>query len=308
MSTLTVFEQMVIIIIMISIGYYVSKKGYIGDKGARDISFLILNVTNPAFVISCAFSDEGVQISHHDILVAMLLTVILYAVIVIFGHVLPFILGAKKQDRVMYTLLSIYSNVGFIGIPVASAVLGQEALIYVTLFNIMYTILFYTHGNIILLKDVEGADTRIKVSSFINIGTVAAIITILLFWFNIKLPMILEDTISYTGRATTFLAMMVLGHSFSKLPIRKLIGNVRVYLMVAIRYLAFPIVVVLILKSMFGSNIMVEAIALMFAVPAGNSPIMLATEHGINTDILSSGILVSTVLSVITVTITTMVL
>lgn len=308
MSTLTVFEQMVIILIMISIGYYVSKKGYMCDKGAKDISFLILNVTSPAYVISCAFSDEEIQISHHDILMAAVLAVVLYIILIIFGHTLPYILRAKKEDRVMYALLSIYSNVGFIGIPVSAAVLGQESLVYVTIFNIIYTILFYTHGNIVLLRDVEGADTKLKVTSFINIGTIAATITIFLFWFNIKPPMIIEDTISYTGRATTFLAMIVLGHSFAKLPIRKLIGNVRIYLMIAIRYLVFPIVVVLILKSMFGNNIMVQTMALMFAVPAGNSPIMLATEYGINTDILSSGILVSTVLSVITVTLTTMVL
>ena len=308
MSALTVFQQMIIILIMISVGYYVSKRGYLGDSGARDISFIILNITNPAYVISCAFTDEGVTVSHHDIIMAVTLAVILYVVLIIFGHILPYILGAKKADRVMYTMLSVYSNVGFIGIPVSAAVLGQESLIYVTLFNIIYTILFYTHGHIILLKDIDGADTKLKVSSFINIGTIAAVITMILFWFNIKPPMIIEDTISYTGRATTFLAMMVLGHSFSKLPIRKLIGNVRIYFMVAIRYLIFPIIVVLILKSIFGSNIMVQAIALMFAVPAGNSPIMLATEYGMDTDVLSSGILVSTVLSVITVTLTTMVL
>ena len=299
---------MVIILIMIFIGYYVSKKGFLGDNAARDISFLVLNVTNPAYVISCAFSDEDLGITHDDIIMGLLLTAVIYVVLLAFGHILPYILGAPKSDRVMYAMLSIYSNVGFIGIPVSLAVLGQKSLVYVTFFNIVYTILFYTHGNIIMLRDIEGADKKLKLSNFVNIGTIAAVITILLFWFDVKPPIIIEDMISYTGRATTFLAMMVLGFSFSKLPMKKIFGNVRIYLMIAIRYLAFPIVVVLILKSMFGNNIMVQAIALMVAVPPGNSPIILATKYGINTDIMSSGVLVSTVLSVITVTLTTMVL
>ena len=307
MSTWTVFQQMLIIIILILVGYGVYKKGFIGKEGAQDLSFLVLNITNPAFVISTAFSDE-ITITHRDILLALLLTFVIYIVLIIFGNALPYLLRTKKSERKFYSTLSVYSNVGFIGIPVASAVLGPNSLIYVALFNVVYTLFFYTHGYISMLKGVEGADKKISVKSFINIGTVAAVIAILIFWFDIKLPMVLEDTAVYIGRATTFIAMIVLGITFAELPLKKLLGNVRIYIMVALRYLACPVVVTLIFKSIFGSNIMVQTIALMLAMPAGNSPLMLATRYDMETDTMSSGILVSTLFSVITVTLTSMVL
>ena len=307
MSTLTVFQQMLIVIILIVIGYTVYKKGFIGKEGAQNLSFLVLNVTNPAFVISTAFSEE-VTISHEDIIFALVLTFVLYIILIIFGRILPFILRSKKKERRFYEVLCVYGNVGFIGIPVASAVLGPNSLIYVMLFNVVYTLFFYTHGYIIMLDGVEGTGKKISVKRIINIGTIAAVITILLFWFEIRLPMVIEDTISYTGRATTFLAMIVLGISFAELPLKKLLGNVRIYVMEVLRYLVFPIVVALILKSIFGSNVMVQTIALMMAMPAGNSPLMLAASHEMNTDTMSSGILVSTLFSVVTVTLTTMVL
>lgn len=307
MSTSVVFQQMLIIIILIIIGYGIYKKGFVGDEGAKNISFLVLNVTNPAYVISSAFSDD-ISITHEDILFAIVLTFIIYGVLIAFGHILPYIIGVEKAKRKFHAMLSVYSNVGFIGIPVASAVLGQESLIYVTLFNVVYTIFFYTHGYIYLLKDVEGADNRISIKSFINIGTISSVITIIVFWFNIRFPMVIEDTLTYTGRATTFLAMMVLGFSFAKIPFRKILGDPKVYLMVAIRYIAFPVAGTVLLKTLLGDTLLVHTCALMLAMPAGNSPLMLAASYDMETDTMSSGILISTVVSLLSVTLTSMVL
>jgi predicted permease len=307
MSTFTVFQQMLIMIIMIIIGYCVYKKGFIGEEGAKNMSFLVLNITNPAFVISSAFSED-VTVTHDEIIFALVLTVVFYIVLTAFGHVLPYILGAKKGDRVSYTMLCVYSNVGFIGIPVVSAVLGGNALMYVTVFNIIYTLLFYSHGYMCMLKGVKRAHYKLSVKSFINVGTVAAIIAIIIFWFDIKLPMFVEDTVTYIGRATTFMAMIVLGISFAKLPIKKLICNARIYIMEAVRFVVFPIVITLITKTLIDNEVAVYTVALMAAMPAGNSPLMLATRYDINTDTMSSGILVSTVLSVITVTLTMLVI
>lgn len=306
MSALVVFQQMLIILILIAIGYGIYKKGFIGDDVGENISFIVLNITNPAYVVSTAFSEEEL-ITHDEILFAIVVTAVIYVILIAVGHLIPYLIGAKKATHKFYTVLSIYSNVGFIGIPVCAAVLGPKSLIYVTLFNVIYTIIFYTHGYIIMLKGVEGAD-KVSIKSFVNVGTIASVITILIFWFNLRLPMVIEDTIVYTGRATTFLAMMVLGFSFAKMSLKKVLGNARIYAMVVIRYIIFPIATTLVLKQIFGSNIMVQTVALMLAMPAGNSPLMLATRHDMETDTLSSGILISTIFSLLSVTLTAMVL
>lgn len=298
---------MLIMIIIIAIGYGVYKKGFIGEDGARNISFLVLNITNPAFVISSAFSED-VSITHEEIVFALIITVVFYVVLLAFGHLLPYIIGAKKSDRVSYTMLCIYSNVGFIGLPVTAAVLGGNAMMYATMFNIIYTLLFYSHGYMCMLKDVKDVHYRLSGRSFINIGTIAAVLAILIFWFDIKLPVFVEDTVSYIGRATTFLAMIVLGISFAKLPIKKLLCNFRIYIMEIVRFVAFPIAVTLIVRSFIDNAVAVQVVALMAAMPSGNSPLMLATRYDLNTDTMSSGILVSTLLSVITVTLTMMVI
>lgn len=306
MSTTIVFQQMLIMLILISVGYILYKKGFITDEGSRILSFLVVNITNPCFVISSGFSDDGFDITHEQLFLGLIITALIYVIMAVFGLLMPRILRAEKEDYRFYEVMCVYSNVGFIGIPVAKAVLGSESIIYVTLFNIMYSLFFYTHGYRCILRDVDGPDTKSSLKKVINFGSVAAVITIILVWFNIQLPMIVEDIIEYTGRSTTFIAMVVLGVSFARLPIKKLIGDIRIYLMVVIRYLAFPIALAFILRHFLGDSLIVEVAALMTAMPAGNTPLMLAEENGLKTEKLSSGILVSTVLSVITVSLTAM--
>ena len=50
-----VFEQMLVILIMIAVGYGCYKKKWITDAGAKTMSFLVANITNPAIAISSAF-------------------------------------------------------------------------------------------------------------------------------------------------------------------------------------------------------------------------------------------------------------
>ncbi len=307
MSTTAVFQQMLIIVILIIIGYGAYKKGILGDESARSISELVLTITNPCMIIMCALSDD-LSVSHKDILTALLVTGTIYVVLVLFAKLMPYMLRADKSDRRAYIMMCIYNNTGFVGIPVASALLGANSLMYVTFFNIMYTIFFYTQGHMCMLQDAKDVKYKVSVKSFINVGTIAAVITVIMFWYELRFPTFVESTITYAGRSTTFLAMMVLGISFAKLPIKKMFKNVRIYLMILIRYVAFPIVVTIILRTVFGTGIMISTSCLILSMPVANGPLMLAARYKLKTDTLASGIFVSTILSVLTVTLACMVL
>ena len=56
MSILTVIEQMIVICLLILIGMVLYRKGQLKDLTVQQISALIINVTNPALLLSSAFS------------------------------------------------------------------------------------------------------------------------------------------------------------------------------------------------------------------------------------------------------------
>ena len=74
------------------------------------------------------------------------------------------------------------------------------------------------------------------------------------------------------------------------------------YLFWAIRYLALPMLTGIILKQIFGSGLMTMTLTLLMAMPAANMPLMLAEQLGMETETLSKGIFITTILSIVTVT------
>ena len=198
------------------------------------------------------------------------------------------------------------ANTGFIGIPLISAVLGTQALIYVTVFNIAFTLLFYTHGTRILLSD--GERQKVTWKTFINIGTVSGLLALVFFWFRLRFPAVIEGSITTMRKATTFLSMTVLGVSLAQIPLRKIFSSVRLLLFVLARMLALPAVFCLILKQFLGGGLMINAVALMLAMPSANMPLMVAKQHGLETETLSRGIVLSTILSIVTITVISMII
>ncbi len=307
MSTSVVLQQMLVIIILIAVGYAMFKKGLITDEGSKTMSFLVLTITNPAVCISSAFSDE-VNITHADILMGLVLGVIMYVFLIVFGHLFSAILTKDNEKRRIYTMLQIYANVGFIGIPVTSAVLGEQSLVFVTISLIIYNILFYTHGYSTMLSGRKDIQYKFTWKSLINVGTVSGVIAIAVFWFNLRFPAFIETTISTAGNATTFMAMIVLGISIAKIPLKNLISDKKIYLIWAVRYLLVPIAFALVLKKILGPSVMVSAFGILMAMPVGNMPLMLANQYGLETETFSAATFLTTILSVLTVTLTTMVL
>lgn len=136
MSIAVVLQQMVIIFLLIGIGMILYRRGMISEEGSKQISGLIINVTNPALLI-CSALEEGPKASLRELGIALAVYAVIFVILIAFGFLLPHILRVPKNLHYAYQMLTVFGNVGFIGIPLASAVLGSESLIFVSIFNLL---------------------------------------------------------------------------------------------------------------------------------------------------------------------------
>ncbi len=297
MSTLVVLQQMAVIAILVAIGIYLQKKDIIDGKTEKKLSIIVMDVVNPALIMSCILTGE-ITATHRDLLNAIGVAVILYAFLCVLGFLIPKLLSVDPQDRKFYNLMTVYTNVGFIGIPVARAILSGSAMLYVIVCNVMYCLLFYTHGVTVL----AGKRGKIEIRRILSPGTVMAILTLLFFWFDVTLPAVVANSIIYLGNATVFLSMALLGASIAKNSILDGLKEKNIWFYIGIRMIAVPVVLVLILKTLHFQTEMIQAFFLMSAMPVANLPLIQAEKTGENTEILSRGIMVTTVLCFITIT------
>ncbi|MDE7018948.1 MAG: AEC family transporter [Lachnospiraceae bacterium] len=321
MSISVVLEQMVIIMILITVGIFLFRKKMLSEDTSRQLSGLIVNITNPAVLICSAF-DDAPKASLSELALGLGVVFISYIALLAAAYLIPLLLRVPKPGRYSYRMLTVFGNVGFIGIPLVSAVLGTSALIFVSLNNLVYNILVYTYGISTLRKasieqrstealsagasGQEAAGSENIFHKLVNAGTVSAVLTIFFYLADFNVPTIISSSLSSAGRTTTFLSMLVLGVSVAQMAPKKIFSNRRLYVFTLIRQILLPIGLTLLLGIFVKNPLIVNSAALMLAVPAGNMPLMLSKQLHVDESVISQGIILTTILSLATIPLVTL--
>ena len=297
MSTSIVLQQMGVITILVGIGIFLYKRGVVDDHTSQRMSTIVMDVCNPALILASLLSGN-VTATHHDLIVAIVLGASFYIGLVILGFIFPKLIKGGEDSR-FYTMMTVYTNVGFIGIPVARAILPENAILYVIICNVMYSLLFYTHGIIVMSNGKE----KLNLKKILSPGTIVAVVSLVIFWFNINLPPIIANSISYLGNATVFLSMTLLGVGIARSKISSGVKNPRIWIYIAIRMILVPVALFFALKLAGFSYITIMGLCLMAAMPIGNLPLIQCEKMGEDTELLSGAIAISTLASIFTITI-----
>lgn len=297
MGLFTVLQQMGVIVVLVAIGVFAGKRGIVDTVSSKSISTLVVDICNPALMLTSVLGGS-ITADHAELLTAGAIAVIFYASMVLIGFVLPPLLHIENDKHRFYNMMCVYTNVGFIGIPVAHAILPPDGMLCVLVCNVMYSLLFYTHGVTVL----SGNKERMRPSQILSPGTIAAIISILIVWFRITLPEPVNETIAYVGNATVFLSMLLLGVSIARTRIVDGIKNIRIWLFILVRLIALPALLAVVLRSLNIDPVLTAGMVLMATMPVGNLPLIQAEKTGEDTSVLSQGIAITTIVSVATIT------
>lgn len=296
MGALIVLRQMSMIAVLVIIGIGLEKKKVLNEQGTKVISKLVVDICNPVLIVSTILTGN-ITVTHEEFLSGVGVAAVIYAVFILIGTLLPKIIGIKKDERKFYSLMSIYGNVGFLGIPVAKALLSENAMLYVIICNVFYCLLFYTHGIITLSSGKEKMDIK----KIFSPGVIMSILALLIFWFDLKLPEVVVKTVEYIGSPTVFLSMVLLGASVARSNFIKDMKDAKLWIFILVRLVVVPALAVIVLRTVGAVDEMVRTFCLMCAVPVGNLPMIQAEKTGERTDILSRGIIVTTVFSFISI-------
>jgi predicted permease len=301
MSAGVVLQQMIIIFILIMAGYVLSKKHIVGDSASETLSALVINMCNPALLISSCFHRDA-SVTNENIPLAVGAGAVAYGIFFLASFVIPALLRVEKKQKNHYALMCIFGNTGFIGIPLIQALLGSKAMIYVIIINIYFNLFFYTYGYYL----TGGEDNHFEPKSLVNIGNISMVLGIAIFLWQPKIPQLAENTLNYMANATTLLAILVIGFNLAKSDLKPIFTQPRLYGLVVLRFVLVPILVATVLRLFVKDDLMYGALVILSAVPVANLPLMRVEETGGDGTLLAQGIILSTLLSVVTMPLVTL--
>lgn len=319
---MVLLNQMIVLFIIMMLGFVCRKVGIFNDETVKKLSSLVVNVANPAMILSSAI-NPGDSIQGHDLLITSIVAIAMYAILLIFAEFVPRILHVPKSDYGIYKSITVFANIGFMGFPLIKAAYGSEALLHTAIFQLPFNLLVYTYGVFVICnsgnyaKESEGNSSQSAASSIsfanslkkmLNVGVLTCIVAITLFFLRPTVPSVIEDVFNYVGDMTPPLSMMIIGDSLSKINFKKLITNVQLLGYSIIKLLIIPIVGTLAAKSIGVSGLLLPVFMIMLATPAATMNVLLAQEYNSNYKTASEAVALSTVLSIITIPIVSMIL
>lgn len=295
-------EVMVMLFTMVILGYAACKLGYMGDKFDKKLSSIVVDITCPLLVLSSVMGDEMPDRS----LILPLVGVgfLTYIILLVFGFLVPRFISKNHDDQGMIGFSLMFANVGFIGYPIVASIFGPKAVFYAALLNVPNTFFIFTAG--VMLVKGEYSIRQFNPKVLLSPALIGAFIAALLVAFGVHTPEMIARPITMVGNITVPAALMIIGSSMARLPLREIIGSGKVYATSFLRLVIVPLSVYFLFR-LCGVNTLINNInTVVIAMPVASFGTMFCMKYGRNPSLMTEATFITTLFSIITIPLITL--
>ena len=285
---------------LLVLGYFLNKKKILDSHTNSGMSALLVNATNPALILSSLSATEAA--TKGEVSRLLLFGVGWYIFLPIMAFVMVRLLRIQPAKRGTAQLLLIFSNTGFMAIPVLQTLYGDIAVFYSNILNLPFNFLLYSYGVFLLTRD-KGRRSGDSISwrQFLNPGIVASAIALIIYFCGLRLPVVLNEAFSFLGGVTPPLSMIILGSVLAEYPLSSMFKDLRINLMLLLKQLLLPMLAMLLGGLVFTNSVITGIITLTFAMPCASMAVILSKEYQGDTMTASVGVVFTTAISLITI-------
>ena len=267
---LILIKQILVMLIMMSVGVALYKIKAEDETGIAQLSNLALYVATPCVVV------RALAIPYNAEQLKTGAWVMVFFLIIFFLSILVGRIGCGKADRVG-TFAVVFSNSGFVGIPLIQGILGEQYVFYVTMTMVVGTVTFWTYG--VLLMSGDKNELSLK-KILTNPNLIAVVVGMILFFAPIELPYVIAQVIGGMANMNTGLGMVILGATLGASNIGLMITDTRLYKAIFLRLVVVPLICIPVLMFMPAPFEVRMVMMIIAAAPAASATSMLALKYG----------------------------
>lgn len=263
----TILNQTIIMLILIAVGVLCAKLKIISSETNKELSKFVLQVVNPV-VIFMSYQKKYEARLVKNLLFTFILSLLAFAIILAVAYI--FVRKKDGRHTEVERFSSIYSNCAFMGIPLMSALFGDEGVFYLTAFITVFNLVVWTHG-VIIISGEKNMKEVVKV--FYSPTMIAIVLGILTFFLKIKLPAVPTQALNFIKDINTPMAMIVSGVTISATNVPQLIKNPRLYFICLIKLIIIPAVLAFVMSALSID----EKVRMTIVVAASSPPAAMCT-------------------------------
>ncbi|MDF2523177.1 MAG: transporter [Clostridiales bacterium] len=289
-----IINQVSILFLIMLIGYIAKKCGTISKEFTGGLGVLLMDITLPSMIIT-SFNQNFSKQKMISIFIVFICAFMIHLVSLIFGRFL-----FEKYTGSTKTILKfilIFTNCGYMGFPILESIFGKDGVFYGSIYLIAFNLFLWTAGVMLFSEQKEKLDLKKTVS---NPGMIAVFLGLIMFLLSIKLPGPIYSSFDLVGKMTTPLSMIVIGSMLADADFKSIFTNGATYYGSLLRLIIMPVIVLVVLKMIGISGVMLGALVISTAAPAGATTAVFAERYGGDEGFASKIVFISTLLSLIT--------
>ncbi len=262
------------------------------------MSDVVMYFVTPCLIIN-SFSKMTNDAEHlNGLIVCFIAFFLIMATTIALVHII--FRGKNEQKMRVLRFGVVFSNVGYMGIPLQEAVLGTEGVFYGSVCVGVFNILVWTYGVICSSGSLKNMSVK---KLIFNPGLLAVAVGLIIFLFSLPIAEFVPPvsiTLGYMATLNTPIAMMVIGFNLANSDIVASLKSSSTYIVTFLRLIFIPIasLFILLICGIRGDILVSLVIAASAPVAAVTTVFTIKYENDVNTSV--NLVAFTTLLSIIT--------
>jgi hypothetical protein len=258
----------------------------------------VLYVCGPLLIIKSVLNVEftyGIS----DVLMLILYAVILMLLALVIGVVSARLICGSSPLRGVFSLVTAFGNVFFMGVPVVTALYGDNAVFLLSICVMPFNFFIFSVG-IFLILGKSGQKIPWK-KLLLNPSLYATIIALPIFFLQIALPGPVVEVCNYLGQMVVPISMILIGAALGRMSLKSIFNNGLSYAVCAVKLVVTPIAVFFLLRLFVKDPLILGLLTVVAAMPSASISPILCAEYGGDSAFASRCVFLTTLLSLATV-------
>ncbi|HQC26118.1 MAG TPA: AEC family transporter [Treponemataceae bacterium] len=304
-SFITVVQQVIILFVLISIGFGLTKKKLFSEKTIAELTTFILYLVTPCVIIE-SFNRPFDADMLNAFLLSFLAAIVVHVLSIFIAFL--FIRDRDKNTQTIFRFGVVFSNCAFMALPLQQALLGSEAVFYGSSFIAVFNLFVWTHGYGIMKIDPENKGQKKSgqmifsqlIKTLLNPGIASVFLGLFLFLTSTKLPFFIQKPIQYLAALNTPLPMIVIGFYVASVKDFSILKDKKMFLASFLRLIFIPLLSLALFYAAGIRGVLLSSLIISASTPVGATLVMFSIKF--NKDAKKAGAFVAftTLVSVLT--------
>ena len=291
---INVLTQVIILLILILIGVILAKGKVLTEQGVKSMTDTVLMIVTPCVIIKSFIREFNTSVLK-SLLISFLIAFLAHIGFIILSHLL--IRDSDKAKEKVLRFGAIFSNCGFMSIPLQQALLGDNGTFYGSSYIAIFNLFIWSYGIITMSGDKKYLTPK---KLIVNPGIISITIGLIIFLFSVPIPKIIYQPINHISALNTPIPMIIIGYHLSKSNLLDGIKNIKCIFAMSLRLILYPILALIVLYLCGVRGDMLVSSVISCSAPVAAITTMFSSKFGADTSLSVNFVSLSTVLSLLT--------